>query len=193
MATPGPGAAHSSPRGCLLWGSIGVVFLLLVVGSFTYWVLNNSTDDPEKARAWAAEMIDLEFPAEAPASSAVQLYDITMVFGGDDVADPLGPTFTVVGSLGEERFQYDQLARFDEQQEEDEVQILSREDTEFQVRGAPVRTLRVGYEDGTVDYSLLLDGKTTAEGRVWQIMLIFKGPPAVNTPEWVQSVLETVR
>ena len=193
MSVPGPGAAHSSPKGCLLWGSIGVVFLVLVVGSFAFWVLGNSTQDPEEARAWAAEMIELDFPAEAPPATGLRLNDVTFVFGGEDIQDREQLNFTVVGSTGETRFEYDQLARFDETQDEGELEVVSREDTEFQLRGAPVKTLHVVYADGTTDYSVLLDGKTTAEGQTWQVMLIFQGPPEGNSREWVQRVLDSVR
>ncbi len=193
MAAPGPGAAHSSGKGCLLWGSIGVVFLLIVAGAFFFWLSTNSTQDPAEARAWAAEMIELDFPPEAPASSALRLNNVTLVFGSLDVEDPERLSFTVVGSTNEERFEYAQLSRFNEEQEEGEVQILQRQDTSFQVRGEEVPTLHVRYDDGNTDYSLLLDGKETAEGLRWQIMLIFKGPPDQNTPEWVQSVLNSVK
>ncbi len=193
MATTGPGAAHSSPKGCFLWGSIGVVFLLVVIGAFTYWVYTHSTQDPAEARAWAAEMIDLEFPAEAPASSAVQLHDVTLVFGSSDLEDPMKPSFTLVGSLGEERFEYDQLASYEHDPDDSEAELLKREHTLFQARGDSVKCLHLVYDDGTEDYSLILDGKTTSEGDTWQCMLIFKGPPATNTRAWVQGVLDTVR
>ena len=66
MNAPGPGAAHSSGRGCLLWGGIGVAFLVLGLGAIVFWLATHSTQDPAEARAWAEEMIDLEFPAETP-------------------------------------------------------------------------------------------------------------------------------
>ena len=146
-----------------------------------------------QAIAWAAEMIDLEFPAEAPASSAVQLHDVTLVFGSSDLEDPMKPSFTLVGSLGEERFEYDQLASYEHDPDDSEAELLKREHTLFQARGDSVKCLHLVYDDGTEDYSLILDGKTTSEGDTWQCMLIFKGPPATNTRAWVQGVLDTVR
>jgi hypothetical protein len=51
----------------------------------------------------------------------------------------------------------------------------------------------VRYDNGTTDYSLLLEGKPAMENRNWRVMLVFHGPPERNTAAWVQRALDGVR
>ncbi len=193
MNAPGPGAAHSSGRGCLLWGGIGVAFVVLGLGAIVFWLATHSTQDPAEARAWAEEMIDLEFPAETPPASGLRLDDVRFVFAGEDVEDPSRLSLTVVGSASEQSLEFDQLARYGETDEDAEVKVLDRQELGFLVRGEEVRTMLVRYDNGTTDYSLLLEGKPAMEGRNWRVMLVFHGPPERNTAEWVQRALDGVR
>lgn len=191
MTTELPAPRSGKPRGCLLWAGIGLFVLVLALAGGAYWFFDSSTKDPEVARAWALEMLDLGFPPETPPATGLRIGDSMMVWAGHELRDRRQPSVTVVGTLAEERLDFDQLAALD-QDADAEVQVAERAEIEMRVRGAPIRAMRTAFADGTVDLALLLDGKETAAGRRWRVMLIFAGPAATVTEDWVQATLDTI-
>lgn len=188
-----PGPVLASGRGCLLWGAIGAAAVLLIFGVFFVWFLGNTTSDPAEARAWAAEMIELEYPPGIQPSSGVRISGSTMVFAGTAIDDPAALSLVVAGHSGEEELSLEDLPRQGSEVQDEDRPIASSEEREFQVRDGAVPALVNHYADGTLDYTLLLPGRAIPDGGAWQVMLIFSGQPDQATPEWVQGVLDSVR
>ncbi|RMH03697.1 MAG: hypothetical protein D6702_05255 [Planctomycetota bacterium] len=195
---PGPAPSAGGPvlasgRGCLLWGAVGAAGVLLIFGVFLAWMFGNTTSDPAEARAWAAEMIDLDFPPGIEPMSGVRISGSTLVFAGPPGADPAALSLVVAGNSEGETFRFEDLPRPGGENEDPERAILASEEREFRVRGRPVPVLCNRYEDGLVDYTLLLPGRPLPDGGAWQVMLVLSGRPEEATPEWVQQILDGIR